>query len=181
MGFKHSIERIGAPTASGLVPRRNVGDVTRQGVELDVRWRASSRVDLGANLWASHNRIAEFVDSTVSPVVVRHDVPPLLTPGLVTAQRAEFRATSQLTIGIEGHYQGRAYLDNTKDVARTLPASYVVDASARLTRNRYALVVRGANLGNSQRYGSGSVSTDGEVRYFVLASRSVFTTFELSW
>jgi hypothetical protein len=37
------------------------------------------------------------------------------------------------------------------------------------------------NLGNVRKYGSGSVSASGTVRYFVLAPRSVFATVEMSF
>ena len=57
MDFRHSIERIGAPTASGLVPRRNVGAAYRRGVEVDASWRRLPRWTLSANLWLSANRI----------------------------------------------------------------------------------------------------------------------------
>jgi iron complex outermembrane receptor protein len=179
MGFRHSIERIGAPTASGLVPRRNVGAAYRRGIELDASWRGVPRWVFSANVWSSTNRIRAFADSTVSPVVVRRDVEPLLTPRFVSVHRAEFAASPSFSIGAEGRYQSRAFLDNTGNTVRTLPATYLLDASARLARSRYALVVRGANLGDNQKFGSGSVSSSGKVRYFVLAGRSVFVTVEI--
>ncbi|MFN8570888.1 MAG: TonB-dependent receptor [Gemmatimonadaceae bacterium] len=181
MDFRHSIERIGAPTASGLVPRRNVGAAMRQGVEVNARWQPVTRLTLSGNAWLSQNRIRSFTDSSATPVVTRRDVPPLLTPNLVTVHRADYAVMPSLQLGVEGRYQGKSYLDNTENSARTLPSSYVFDASARFTRSRYALSIRGVNLGDSQRYGSGSVSSDGEVRYFVLAGRSVFVTAEVAW
>jgi iron complex outermembrane receptor protein len=181
MEFSNSIERIGAPTASGLVPRRNVGAAYRRGLELDASWRAADKVLVGANAWVSANRIRSFTDSTVDPVVLRRNVEPLLTPAFVSTQRVEFSTIRSLTLGIEGRYQSRAFLDNTDNDARTLPATYLLDASARLSRSRYALVVRGTNLGNNRKYGSGSVSSSGEVRYFVLGGRSLFTTLEIGF
>ncbi len=181
MNFRHSIERIGAPTASGLVPRRNVGAAVRQGIEVAAHFQANSRLSLSGNAWASDNRIRTFTDSTVTPAVTRDDVPPLLTPAFVTVQRAEYSVTPSLQLGVEGRYQGQSYLDNTENAARTLPSTYVVDASARYARSRYAVTVRGVNLGDNRRYGSGSVSGDGVVRYFVLAGRSVFVTAEVAW
>ncbi|MBC7896084.1 MAG: TonB-dependent receptor, partial [Cytophagaceae bacterium] len=44
MDFRNDIARIGAPTASGAVLRRNVGASYRRGVELDARWRPVPRV-----------------------------------------------------------------------------------------------------------------------------------------
>ncbi|MEP7346983.1 MAG: TonB-dependent receptor, partial [Gemmatimonadaceae bacterium] len=136
MDFRHSIERTGAPTASGLVPRRNVGAAYRRGIELDASWRVAPRWVLAANAWSSVNRIRAFTDSTVDPVVVRRNVEPLLTPSFVTVHRAEFSATSSLILGVEGRYQSRAFLDNTANDARILPATYLLDASARFARSR---------------------------------------------
>lgn len=181
MDFRRSIERIGAPTASGLVPRRNVGAAYRRGLELDASWRGMPRWVLAANAWLSVNRIRTFADSTADPVVVRRNVEPMLTPRFVTVHRAEFTAWPSLRLGVEGRYQSRAFLDNTGSATRTLPATYVLDASARLARSRYALVVRGANVGNNQKYGSGSVSGSGTVRYFVLAGRGLFVTAEMGF
>ena len=61
------------------------------------------------------------------------------------------------------------------------PAYYMLDASARVEVGRYALTVRGGNIGDSQRFGSGSVSGDGTVRYFVLPARALFVTGEVGW
>lgn len=176
MDFRNSIERIGAPTASGLIPRRNVGAAFRHGIEFDATWRPVPRLSLGANAWLSRNRIEAFDDSTVDPVVVRRNVPPMLTPSVMTVHRAELTLAPFLALGVEGRYQGRSHLDNTGDAARVLPAVYVLDGSARLTAWRYSLVLRGTNLGDSQGYASGSVSSSGTVRYFVLPGRSLFIT-----
>jgi iron complex outermembrane recepter protein len=181
MDFRNDIARIGAPTASGAVLRRNVGESYRRGVEVDARWRATSRLTLGGNAAWSRNRIRQFTDSSSGAPVVRRNVEPLLTPRFMMAQRADISVTPALSLSAEGRYQSRAFLDNTSRSDRVLPSYFVVDAAARWARDRYALVLRGVNLGNSQRYGSGSVSSSGTVRYFVLAARSLFVTAELGW
>lgn len=181
MDFRNDIARIGAPTASGAVLRRNVGESYRRGIELDGTWRALPRVTLAGNASWSANRIRQFTDSSRGTPVVRRNVQPLLTPRFMATQRADFAATRSLTLSAEGRYQSQAYLDNTSSADRVLPSYYVLDATARWTRARYGLTVRGVNLGDSQRFGSGSVSSSGTVRYFVLPARSVFVTAEMSW
>ncbi len=109
------------------------------------------------------------------------NVEPLLTPRFMATQRADLSLTRTVTVSAEGRYQSRAFLDNTSSADRLLPAYYVLDGAARFSRARYALTVRGVNLGNRQGYGSGSVSSSGTVRYFVLPARSVFVTAETSW
>ena len=181
MDFRNDIARIGAPTASGTVLRRNVGESYRRGVELDGSWRAAPRVTLGGNLAWSTNRIRQFTDSSRGTPVVRRNVQPLLTPRFMSTQRADVVVARSLTVSAEGRFQSRAYLDNTNSADRVLPSYYTLDATARWTRSRYALTVRGVNLGDSQQFGSGSVSSSGTVRYFVLPARSIFVTADVSW
>jgi len=176
MDFTNDIARIGAPTASGSVLRRNVGSSYRRGVELDATWRPSSRITFGANAAWSTNRIQQFTDSSRGTPVVRRNVQPLLTPQLISAHRAQIMVTPQLALSLEGRYQSRGFLDNTGSADRVIPDFYVVDAGARFTVQRYTLTVRGVNLGDTQKFGSGSVSSSGKVRYFLLPARAVNVT-----
>ncbi|MEO6445807.1 MAG: TonB-dependent receptor [Gemmatimonadaceae bacterium] len=181
MDFRNDIARIGAPTATGLILRRNVGASYRRGLELDASWRGSSRLTLAGNASWSSNRIRQFTDSSGDSPLTRRNVEPLLTPRFTSTHRAELMVTREVDVSVEGRYQSTAFLDNTSNAQRVLPASYLLDAAARWRRSGYALVVRGTNLGNSERFGSGSVSGSGEVRYFVLPPRSVFVTAEFSF
>jgi iron complex outermembrane receptor protein len=181
MDFRNDIARIGAPTASGAVLRRNVGESYRRGLELDGSWRGIPRLVVGGNAAWSTNRIRAFTDSSRGVPVVRRNVEPLLTPRLIATHRTDLTVTPALSLSLEGRYQSRAYLDNTGSADRTLPSYYLLDAAARWERGAYALTVRGNNLGDSQRFGSGSVSGSGTVRYFVLPARSVFVTAEVAW
>lgn len=181
MAFRNDIERIGAPTASGAILRRNVGSSYRRGLEFDGAWRGVSRLVLSTNAAWSINRIKQFTDSSRGAPVLRLNVEPLLTPRFVTTQRAEFAATRHIALSTEARYQSRAFLDNTSSGDRVLPDFFTVDASVRFAVARYALVVRGANIGDTQKFGSGSVSSSGDVRYFVLPARSVFVTAEITF
>ena len=181
MHFHNDIARIGAPTASGAILRRNVGASYRRGVELDAAWRPAPRLTIGGTAAWSANRIRIFTDSSRGTPIVRRNVEPLLSPRVVSAQRVQYQATPSLSVSMEGRYQSRAFLDNTSSADRVLPAFYVLDAAARLRRDRAGLSLRGVNLGDSQRFGSGSVSSSGTVRYFVLAGRSVFVTLEIGF
>jgi iron complex outermembrane receptor protein len=181
MDFRNNIERIGAPTASGSILRRNVGSAYRRGVEVDGSWSLAPRVTIGGNAAWSINRIKQFTDSSRGTPVVRVNVDPLLTPRFVSAQRVEVAPVRALTLTLEGRYQSRAYLDNTSSADRVLPDFYVLDATARATWRRYALTLRGVNLGDTQKFGSGSVSSSGKVRYFVLPARALFANVEVQF
>jgi len=108
-------------------------------------------------------------------------VEPVLTPRFMATHRAELIPFDGLTLSMEGRYQSRAFLDNTSSAGRVLPAFHVVDAAGQYAFSRYTLTVRGVNLGNNQRFGSGSVSGSGTVRYFILPGRSVFVTAGVRW
>lgn len=181
MDFRNDIARIGPPTASGSIVRRNVGSSYRRGVEVDGRWQLTPRVAFGGNAALSTNRIASYTDSSRGTPVVRRNVEPLLTPRVMTSQRLEFSPARAIALTVEGRYQSRAYLDNTSSADRVLPDFFVLDATARASWSRYALTLRGANLGDTQKFGSGSVSGSGTVRYFVLPARAIFATVDVSF
>lgn len=181
MDFHNTIERIGAPTASGSILRRNVGTSYRRGVEVDARWQLSSRVSVGGNAGWSTNRILQFTDSSRGTPVLRRNTSPLLSPQLMTSQRVEIAPAPAVMLTLEGRYQSRAFLDNTSSPDRILPDFYVLDATARYTTGRYGLTLRGSNLGDTQKFGSGSVSGSGKVRYFVLPARALFATLDVSF
>jgi outer membrane receptor for ferrienterochelin and colicin len=123
-------------------------------------------------------RIADYTDDASGESF--HDVPPLLTPRILTAQRLEWQPTAALSFWGEGRYTGRSQLDNTGNPALVLPEAYVLDASAvwRFAAGRHALEVRGNNLAGSKRYGSGYGSGDTPY-YYVLPPRNVFVTLKL--
>ena len=183
MDFHNDIARIGPPTASGSVLRRNVGRSYRRGLEIDMTVTAPLGIQLGSNATLSDNRIRQFTDSSRGVPILRQNVQPLLTPRVVTSQRVSIPVTRNLTLSADGRYQSRAFLDNTEGADRMLPAYYIVDGAARFTvlGGRYSLVARGVNLANSQLYGSGSVSSSGTVRYFVLPARSLYVTAEIQF
>ena len=94
-------------------------------------------------------------------------------------QRADWRTARWLDLGVEARYQGMSYLRNDGNGAFTLPSYVTLDAMLRVPFGNSDITVRGANLGNSQRYGSGYESA-GVPNYFILPPRSVFVTVRLS-
>ncbi len=176
MDFTNDIARIGAPTASGSVLRRNVGESYRRGLELDAAYRGIQHVVLAGNATWSTNRIKSFTDSSRGTPVVRRNVEPVLTPRFISSHRVELLPTTKTMFGVEGRYQSRAFLDNTSSPDRVLPDYYTVDATARYTIARTTFTLRGQNLGDTRKFASGAVSSSGKVRYFVLPGRAVFLT-----
>lgn len=178
MDFRNEIEPIGALSYQGLPLRKNVHASYRRGVELDGRVRLTKTVTASVNGTLMQARIADYTDDASGASF--HDVPPLLTPRVISAQRLEWQPTAALSFWGEGRYTGKSQLDNTGNPALILPDAYVVDASAvwRFASGRHALELRGNNLTNSRRYGSGYGSGDTPY-YYVLPPRNLFVTLKL--
>lgn len=180
MDFRNEIAPIGALSYLGSPLRKNVGASYRRGFEADVGYRGISRLLLNANVAASTNRIREYTDSTGDEAVTYRNVEPLLTPRLVTFERAQFAATRDFSLALETRYQSRAFLQNTGDSRFVLPAAFNLDGSVSWHVRQYDLVVRGNNLTNSKKYGSGYAS-GGVSYYYVVPPRNLFVTAKLEF
>lgn len=178
MHFRNEIAKIGALSLTGSPLRRNVAKSFRRGVELDVNWRASDRLTLGGNATLSVNRILSYVDSSGATPAPYANVRPLLTPSVLSSQRAEFSLSKNVGVSLEGRYQSQANLTNTNDASLLLPSYYVLDGSLRFNVGKQALVIRGANLGDSKKFSSGYDNGDGPA-YYILPPRSVFVTAQI--
>ena len=178
MDFRNEIAKIGALSLTGSPLRRNVAQSYRRGIELDGDWHATSRLTLGGNATFSMNRIKSYTDSSGDAPETFANVQPLLTPRVLSSQRAQLVVTKNLSLSFEGRYQSKANLTNTDNAALILPDYYVIDGSARIALGRQALVIRGVNLGDSKRYSSGYDNGDGPA-YFILSPRSVFVTAQI--
>ena len=179
MDFRNEIEPIGALSYLGLPLRKNVRASYRRGIELDGTYRLPANFTLSANATIMNAKIAEYTDDGSGETF--HGVEPLLTPKVTTAQRLTWDARRHFTISLGGRYTGRSQLDNTGNPDMILPASYVADGlvECRFGNGRHALAVRGENLTNSKRYGSGYGGD--RPYYYVLPPRSVFATLELGF
>jgi iron complex outermembrane receptor protein len=180
MDFRNEIAPIGALSYLGLPLRKNVAASYRRGVEADVTYRGISRLLLTANASASTNRIREYTDSTGDVAVTYRNVEPLLTPRLVTFERAQLAATRNLSVAAETRYQSRAFLENTGDSRFVLPAAFDLDASVSWRVRQYELLVRGNNLTNSNKFGSGYAS-GGVSYYYVVPPRNLFVTAKVAF
>jgi iron complex outermembrane receptor protein len=178
MDFRDEIAPIGALSELGSPLRRNVDASYRRGVEMDATFRGIPRWLLSGNASASTNRIREYTDSSGAAPVTYRNVEPLLTPRFQAFGRAQFAALPSLDLAVEGRYQGASFLENTGDRRYMLPAAGNLDATAAWHVDRYTLVLRGNNLTNSRKYGSGYAS-EGVNYYFVLPPRNLFVTVKV--
>lgn len=179
MEFRNEIARIGALSPLGAELRSNVGASVRQGIELDLRLQPSAALSLTTVGAVSRNRIREFTDSSGASPVVRRNVPPLLAPAVTATQRIDWRAARRLDLGVEARYQGESFLRNDGDRSLILPRYWLLDAMLRVPFGRNDVTIRGTNLADSERFGSG-YAVDGVPNYFVLTPRSLFVTLRIA-
>jgi iron complex outermembrane recepter protein len=175
MDFRNEIAPIGALSYLGNPLRKNVGASYRRGIEADVTYRGIPWLLFNANAAASTNRIREYTDSSGDEPITYHNVEPLLTPRFITFERAQFAATRNIAVALETRYQSRAFLENTGDARFVLPAAFNLDGSVSWRIRQYELLVRGNNLTNSKKYGSGYAS-GGVSYYYVVPPRNLFVT-----
>ena len=180
MDFENEIEPIGLLSYLGNPLRKNVGASYRHGAELDVSYRPHPRLLLGMNAAASTNRIRQYIDSTSDPPPTYHNVEPLLTPRFLMFQRAQFAVTHAFDLSLESRYQSRSFLQNTSDARYVVPASLDLDGTLSWHVREYEIDVRGNNLTNNEKYGSGYAS-GGVSYYFVVPPRNLFITARVSF
>jgi iron complex outermembrane recepter protein len=179
MEFRNEIARIGVLSPLGAELRSNTPRSYRRGIELEGQWQLMPQLRLAGTATLSRNRIAEWTDASITPARVARNVPPLLSPSVLHSHRLDWTAARWLDVGVEGRYQGPGFLRNDGDRALTLPDFYQLDAMVRVALGRHDITIRGTNLGNSQRFGSG-YAVDGVPHFFVLPARALFVTARLS-
>lgn len=179
MDFRNEIEPIGALSYLGLPLRKNVRSSYRRGVELDATYQLAGGLTASANATIMRAKIAEYTDDASGETF--QDVEPLLTPEVTTAQRLTWSGWRRLTVSLGGFYTGQSQLDNTGDRNLVLPLSYVMNGLVewRFGNGRHAIALRGENLTNSKRYGSGYGGD--RPYYYVLPPRSIFATLALGF
>ncbi|HZI41687.1 MAG TPA: TonB-dependent receptor [Gemmatimonadaceae bacterium] len=179
MDFRNEIEPIGALSYQGLPLRKNVHASYRRGVEIDAAYGLTSSLRASVNATLMRGRIADYTDDASGESF--HGVDPLLTPKVISAQRLEWNATRSLSLWTEGRYTGQSQLDNTGNPRLILPEAYVWDAAATWHfAGRHSIEVRGNNITNSKRYGSGYGGGDTPY-YYVLPPRNLFVTLQLGF
>ena len=178
MDFRNEITPIGALSYIGLPLRKNVRASYRRGLEVDARYRATSRVVLAANVTLSRNRIAEYTDDATGQAY--RDVEPLLTPTVVSNQSAEFALGPLLALTLSGRYLSRSFLANTSDRRFVTPAAYAMDAGATWRLGDLTLLAQLRNLTNARVFTGGY--TDGTSSYYyVLATRNAIVTAKIGF
>lgn len=176
MEFRNEILPVGALSYIGTPLRTNVPASWRRGVELDVDWQPTRRVEAGFNATAMRSRIREFTDANSGTTY--RNTEALMSPRFVSGQHLTVSPTDGLSLTLRSTYISRAQLDNTGNSSLTLPASFVGNASAEWKLRRHVLGVHVNNVTNADAFGGGHVA-GGEARYFVVQPTNLFVVARL--
>ena len=176
MEFRNEILPVGALSYIGTPLRTNVPASWRRGVEMDVAWAPTQRIEAGLNATIMRSRIREFTDAASGNRY--RNTEALMSPRFISGQRLTVNATDALSLSLRSTYTSRAQLDNTGNNTLTLPASFVANASGEWRLGRHSLGLHVNNLTNANALGGGHVS-GGEPRYFVVQPINVFIVARL--
>ena len=157
MEMRNEIASTGELSEIGLLLRRNVDRSHRRGLELDLAWQAARALRLRTSANLSRNRIEEWTQFYDATAITYRNVEPLLTPGVIVSQAADYSPSARLTVGGIGRWVGRSYLDNTNNDDLVTPSFFTLDANvsyAVTSQIRVSLQVNNA-LGNDRVYASG--------------------------
>jgi len=178
MEFRDEIAAIGQLSLTGNPLTENVGASYRRGVELEGKWRLSSRVTASGNLALMRARILEYYDAPSGNTY--HDVEPLLTPPVVGNSQLEVQLTSQLSMILAGRYVDRSHLANDGNAALVTPAWWMFNGTLAWHARTTEIRAQVNNLLNANAYAGGY--TDGVTRYFFpIATRNVMVTTRFSF
>lgn len=169
MQFKDEIAPIGALSVTGSQIRKNVGQTSRTGVEVEGGWNPSAKLALTGNAMFMRARIKDFTDDALG--VTYRDVQPLLTPEVIANAQVSWLPVSATELSLMARYVGESNLANDGSVTLVTPAYTMVDVAASLRIRSQMVRLQVQNLMNEVAYSGGY--TDGTVRYlFPVATRT---------
>lgn len=171
MSFQNMLSNTGQLNNVGIPVTSNVGSGFRQGLEIDLVWKAHPI------FWITHNscwmkgnisKFTQFYDSagayTTSVGITYSNTTPALTPPVIINQGVRIIPTTWIYMDIMGHYVAQQYLDNTQDEQLSIEAFSYFNAKIGLSLKRWlkhgepTLAVQVNNFTNSLYSPSGHTS-----------------------
>ena len=171
MDFKNEIVQIGQISYIGLPLRKNVASSFRSGVEFDVNWLVTTRLTFSQNLNYSYNKIKEYTNDYDQTTY--KNVSPLLTPNLISNTSVSYKY-KWITIGVNGRYVSKSYLDNAQNDKYVTPEFFLLDSYTQFELKGVSLRISVNNITNQRYYTSGYVTSTSS--YYVGAPRNFYLT-----
>ena len=154
MWFKNELILNGEYGLNGLPCHDNALKSYRNGVEIDVKWRMVSYLNLDANASYSSNMC-----STETFGKTNH----ILTPS-VTANADLYWDNDKFNIGIDSNFHSKMYVDMANEYS--IPCLWALNFHGTYNYRDFEFGVRVNNLTNRVNYCSGAVNDMGQMMYF---------------
>jgi iron complex outermembrane receptor protein len=143
MQYVNQLVLTGDVNDVGEAIRTNVDNSYRRGVEVEVQYPLSKRVQIGGNLTASQNKIESFTehigewDDDFEVFTFEHkDKDISFSPNLISALVLSYQVNKHFSIDFFEKYVSKQYLDNTQSEERMLEAFWNLDASIKYTTTK---------------------------------------------
>lgn len=141
MQYKDQLVLTGQINDVGNYTRTNVPNSFREGVELEIRYRISDRLDLTSNATWSRHKIKEFreyiddYDLGGQQLTIYQDTDIAFAPRLTAYATINYKPVKSLTFRLTGKHTGKQYLDNTSSELKSLDAFTVTDMACYWSPN----------------------------------------------
>ncbi len=176
MDFKNEIAQIGQMSYIGLPLRKNVKSSFRSGVEFDLLWTPIKGFVFSQNVNYSYNKIKEYTTDFDS--ITYKNVSPLLTPNIISNTSMSY-SYKYITIGVNGRYVSKSYLDNTQNDKFVTPEFYLLDIFTQVNIKNVCFKLTVNNLTSQKYYTSGYVGFNGNgptSSYYVGSPRNYYVS-----
>ena len=163
MQFENEIAAIGQISeVYGLPLRKNVPKSSRNGIEIDILWRATDKFTIENNTTFMTANIDEY--TTEYDDMVYTDVTPLITPNTISNTRFNYDL-KYFNVSVIGKYVSQSYLDNENTVK--LPQYYIWDFVLQVNLWQQTFDFRVNNVTDRQYYTGGYVGEPGVPYYYI--------------
>jgi len=145
MNYTNQLVLTGALNDVGAPLRTNVSQSFRRGIENEIQWHVTSRLDLAGNITFSESMIKDFTehvfnyDTYTDVAVARGNTPISFSPNRIAAAHAEVQVTNPLREGglhlsvfANEKYVSSQHLDNTGNNETTIPSYATTDMGVNI-------------------------------------------------
>jgi len=183
MHFRDEIAPIGEYVPEGFLQlRKNIPSSTRTGLEIDLNWKATDRIDLTGNVTYMYSNIDEYKPEE-SPVTY-NNVKPGLSPEWLGQTTIDYEITNWWSISLSGRYVSESYQEPTNNELFMMPSFATADLRTAIKIGKQSSVeLFFNNIFNAQYFTYGApvdVDWDGnfdEPGYFVQPPRHGYVRF----
>jgi iron complex outermembrane receptor protein len=128
MNYSNQLVLTGAVDDVGAFVRSNSGKSYRTGIELQLMYKVSSKVNAGGNFTFSSNRNVNYIrQNSDSTTVSLGSTPIAYSPSATGALQLEYLPVKGLSLALLNKYVGEQYLDNEENASLKLAPYFVSD------------------------------------------------------